>query len=177
MKFKKTKINGLYLIEVEPIIDDRGFFARTFCQNDFSKKGITFNIVQSNLSLNKIKGTLRGMHFQKSPKAENKIVQCLKGNIYDVVIDLRPDSPTFNQWVAEELNDQNQKMFLIPKGCAHGFQTLTNNCLIQYLMSEFYSPKNASGVRWNDPIFNIYWPLKPTIMSEKDKNWPLLKLK
>lgn len=170
MKFKETKLKGLYIIEPEIHFDDRGYFARIFCKQELSKTGIDFNIVQANRSLNKKQGTIRGMHFQKPPKAENKIIQCIKGKIYDVAIDLRQDSPTYGEWVAEELSEENKKMFLIPKGFAHGFQTLTDNCEILYFMSEFYSPQYESGVRWNDPFFNI----KDPVVSEKDKNWPLI---
>ena len=174
MKFKETKLKGLYIIEPEIHFDDRGYFARIFCKQELSKTGIDFNIVQANRSLNKKQGTIRGMHFQKPPKAENKIIQCIKGKIYDVAIDLRQDSPTYGEWVAEELSEENKKMFLIPKGFAHGFQTLTDSCEILYFMSEFYSPQYESGVRWNDPFFNIKWPIKDPILSEKDKNWLLI---
>lgn len=175
MKFKKTKIEGLCIIEPELKIDERGYFARIFCKEEFAKIGIDFNIVQINRSLTKKKGTIRGMHFQKEPKAEDKIVVCVKGAIYDVAVDLRKNSKTFGQWVAEELTEENKKMFLIPKGFAHGFQTLTDNTEILYFMSEFYAPEYASGVRWNDPFFNIKWPIRNPILSEKDKNWPLIK--
>jgi len=174
MKFKETKLKGLYIIEPEIHFDDRGYFARIFCKQELSKTGIDFNIVQANRSLNKKQGTIRGMHFQKPPKVEDKIIQCIKGKIYDVAIDLRQDSPTYGEWVAEKLSEENKKMFLIPKGFAHGFQTLTDNCEILYFMSEFYSPQYESGVRWDDPFFNIKWPIKDPILSEKDKNWLLI---
>lgn len=175
MKINQTKIKGAYVIEPEPKIDERGFFARIFCKNELAKIGVDFSVAQTNRSLTKQKGTIRGMHFQIEPKAEDKIVQCLKGEVYDVAIDLRKDSPTYGQWVAEELNEKNKKMFLIPKGCAHGFQALTDNCEMLYFMSEFYSPEHSSGVRWDDPFFNIPWPIKNPFLSEKDKNWPLVK--
>lgn len=174
MKFKEAKLKGLYVIEPEIHLDERGYFARVFCKQELSKIGINFNIAQINRSLNKKQGTIRGMHFQKSPKAEDKIIQCIKGKIYDVAIDLRQDSPTYGEWFVEELSEENKKMFLIPKGFAHGFQTLTDSCEILYFMSEFYSPQYESGVRWNDPFFNIKWPIKNPILSEKDKNWPLI---
>ncbi len=174
MIFKKTKIEGLYIIEPELKVDERGYFTRIFCQEELVKTGLSFNVAQINQSLTKKKGTIRGMHFQKPPKAEDKIVQCLKGAIYDVVIDLRPDSSTYSQWVAEELSGQNKKMFFIPKGFAHGFQALVDNCEVQYFVSEFYSPEYARGIRWNDSRFNIQWPIKNPILSKKDKNWPLL---
>lgn len=174
MKFHKTKIEGLYLIEPEPKTDERGSLSRIFCEEEFGKNGLEFKIVQVNHSLTKNKGTIRGMHFQKEPKAEDKIVQCIRGTVYDVAIDLRKNSPTYGQWMAEELNENNKKMFFIPKGFIHGFQTLTDNCELLYFMSEFYSPEHASGVRWDDPFFKISWPIKNPILSEKDKNWPLI---
>ncbi|MFH1461883.1 MAG: dTDP-4-dehydrorhamnose 3,5-epimerase [bacterium] len=175
MKFKETKLKGLYIIEPEPKNDERGYLMRTFCEEELKKYGLQFTIVQVNQTLTKKKGTVRGMHFQISPKAEDKIVQCPKGAIYDVAVDLRTDSPTYGKWVAEELNEDNKKMFFIPKGFAHGFQALTNNCEVQYFMSEFYSPEHTSGVLWDDSIFNIKWPIKNLSLSEKDKNWPLVK--
>ena len=175
MIFHKTKIEGLYIIEPELKIDERGYFARIFCKKEFAKIGLKFEIVQINRSSNLKKGTLRGMHFQKPPKAEDKIVQCLKGAIYDVAIDLRKDSKTFGRWIAVELTEENRKMFFIPKGFAHGFQSLRDNSEILYFMSEFYSPEHESGVRWDDPFFNIAWPIKNPILSENDKNWPLVE--
>lgn len=175
MIFNKTKIKGLYVIEPELKFDERGDFARVFCKKELAKEGLTFNIVQINQSLTNKKGTIRGIHFQKEPKAEAKIIQCLRGSIYDVAIDLRKKSPTYGQWVAEELNENNKRMFFIPKGFAHGFQSLTDSCEVQYFMSEFYSPGHASGVRWNDPFFDIRWPIKNSILSDKDKNWPSCK--
>ena len=173
MIFKKTKIEWLYIIEPELKIDERGYFFRVFCKEELAKIGFNFEIVQINRSLNKKKGIIRGIHFQKSPKAEDKIIQCLKGAIYDVAVDLRPDSPTYGQWVAEELTEENKKMFLIPKGFGHGFQSLRDNSEVLYFLSEFYSPENESGVRWNDPFLNIKWPIKNPILLERDKNWPL----
>jgi len=175
MKFKETKIKGLYIIESDLKIDERGYFFRAFCRRELSKIGLNFKVAQINRSLSKKKGTIRGMHFQNQPKAEDKIVQCLKGAIYDVAVDLRKDSSTFGQWGAVELNEKNKKMFFIPKGFAHGFQTLSDNCEILYFVSEFYSPEYESGICWNDPFFNIKWLIKNPILSEKDKNWPLTK--
>lgn len=173
MVFRKTKIKDLYIIEPELKTDGRGYFARIFGKDELAREGLDFDIVQANRSLTFKRGTIRGMHFQKEPKAEDKIVQCLRGRVYDVAIDLRTDSSTYGQWVAEELSEDNHKMFYIPKGFAHGFQTLTDNCEMQYFMSEFYSSEHASGVRWDDRAFNITWPLAVTDLSEKDKNWPL----
>ncbi|MBI4114833.1 MAG: dTDP-4-dehydrorhamnose 3,5-epimerase [Candidatus Niyogibacteria bacterium] len=173
MIFNQLKIKGAYSIILEPYLDERGFFAKNFCKDEFARAGIPFEIVQANVSLTKKKGTIRGMHFQTAPKAEDKIVVCLRGKIYDIALDLRKDSSTYGQWHSEELSEENKKMMLIPKGCAHGFQALTDDCLVQYFMSEFYSPDYASGVRWNDPAFHIEWPMPPTLLSEKDKNWPV----
>lgn len=174
MIFKKTKIKGLYIIEPELKIDKRGYFSRIFCKKESAQQGIGFNIAQASQSLTKKKGTIRGMHFQKEPKAEDKFVQCLRGAMYDVVIDLRKNSSTFSKWYAEELTEENKKMFFIPKGCAHGFQALTDNCETLYFMSEYYSPEHASGVRWDDPKFGISWPIANPFLSEKDKKWPLV---
>jgi len=176
MKFKKTKIEGLYIIEPELKIDERGYFARIFCKKELKKIGFDFQIAQINKSFTEKRGTIRGLHFQKPSKAEDKIIYCLKGKIFDVAVDLRKKSITFGKWIGVELSEENKKMFLIPKGFAHGFQTLTDNCKILYFMSEFYYPKYENGVCWNDPFLNIKWPLKPTVISEKDKNWPLLKI-
>ena len=176
MKFTETKLEGAYLIGPDCLEDERGFFARTFCQEEFKKHGLSLNIVQCNVSFNKKKGTLRGMHYQVAPCEEAKVVSCIRGAIYDVILDLRQDSPTYYQWFAMELSAENYKMLYVPGGFAHGFQTLTDECFLQYFMFEFYSPEHASGVRWNDPFFNISWPIKnPTMVSKNDQNWPLVK--
>lgn len=175
MTFTKTKIKGLYIIEPKVKTDGRGNFIRIFCKEKLSKIGVSFNIIQVNLSTTFKKGTIRGMHFQKAPTSEDKIVRCLKGKIYDVVIDLRKGSPTYGKWSAEILTEDNKKMLLIPKGFAHGFQTLTDSCELLYFMSKSYSLEHASGVCWNDPYFKIVWPIKNPTLSEKDKNWPLVK--
>lgn len=176
MKFQETKIKGLYVIEPEFRTDDRGYFARFFCKEEFAKIGLQFEVVQANRSSNNKKGTLRGMHFQTPPKSEDKIIQCFKGAIWDVAVDLREGSPTYGQWAAQELSEDNKKMFFVPKGFAHGFQSLTDNSETMYFVSEFYSPKNDSGVRWDDPAFNIQWPIKNPFLSEKDRNWPLVEM-
>lgn len=172
MKFNKTKIEGVYIIELDPRIDSRGYFARVFAKEEIKKLGVDFSIVHINRSLTKEKRTIRGMHYQKKPMEESKIVQCLEGEIYDVTLDLRKGSKTFGKWVSEVLNSKNKKMFLIPKGCAHGFQTLKKNTIVEYFVTEYYSPKHEVGVRFNDPKFKIKWPLKNAILSEKDSNWP-----
>jgi len=175
MEFIKAKLDGVYVIEPKPKADARGYFARTFCKEELLAHGIEFDIKQANQSFTKKKGTIRGMHFQREPKAEAKIIQCLEGAVYDVAVDVRPDSATFGRWISEELSKENGKMLYIPKGFAHGFQTLSNNCRMQYFMSEVYSPQHSAGIRWNDSLFGIKWPLKPTIISKKDEKWPLMQ--
>lgn len=173
MRFIETKLKGAYIIELEFKEDERGFFERIFCKDEMAKVGIDFSLVQVSHSLTNKKGTMRGMHFQKPPKEEDRIVQCIAGKIYDVIVDLRKDSLTFGKWFAEELSEDNGKMVYVPKGFAHGFQTLQDNCRVQYFMSEFYSPRHASGACWDDPFFNIKWPIKNPLVSQKDRNWPL----
>jgi len=176
MKFIETKLKGAYIIEPERLEDERGFFARTFCQKEFEAHGRNSRLVQCNISYNKHKGTVRGMHYQVAPRAEIKLVRCTKGAIYDVIIDLRSDSITFCQWIAVELNVKNHRMLYIPEGFAHGFQTLEDDTEVFYQMSEFYSSKYARGVRWNDPAFGIEWPENTKIIiSGKDSNYPLFK--
>lgn len=175
MIFHKTKIKDVYIIEPELKKDERGSFGRFFCKKELAENGIKFDMAQTNRSLINKKGTIKGLHFQKFPKSEDKVIQCIFGAIYDVAVDLRKDSETYGQWVGTELTQDNKKMFLIPKGCAHGFQALADNCEVQYFMSEFYSPEYASGVRWDDPAFNIKWPIKNPLLSEKDKSWLLVK--
>jgi dTDP-4-dehydrorhamnose 3,5-epimerase len=170
MIFTETKIKGIYIIDPEPLTDERGFFTRSFCKEEFQKHGLETDIVQCNISYNKKRGTLRGMHYQVPPFEEAKIVSCTNGSIYDVVLDLRRDSATYCQWVAVELSADNYRMVFIPKGCAHGFQTLVDNTVVYYQMTEVFHPESASGVRWNDPVFGIQWVLDETIISEKDKN-------
>lgn len=168
MKFTETRLKGSYIIEPELIEDERGFFARSWCQNEFKEYGLNPNLVQCNISFNKKKGTLRGMHYQVAPHEEAKLVHCTKGAIYDVIIDLRSSSLTFKQWIALKLTAENYKMLYIPEVFAHGFQTLEDNTEIFYQMSESYHPECARGIRWNDPTFNIKWPVDEQIISEKD---------
>ena len=171
MIFTETKIKGVYLIEPELITDERGFFARSFCKEEFQKHGLETDIVQCNISYNKKKGTLRGMHYQVPPFEEAKIVSCTKGSIYDVVVDLRRDSPTFRNWHAVELSADSYRMLYIPKGCAHGFQTLEDNCIVYYQMGEYYHPEYSRGIRWDDPAIGIVWPIPAGIISVKDQNY------
>ncbi|MCL5062106.1 MAG: dTDP-4-dehydrorhamnose 3,5-epimerase [Nitrospirae bacterium] len=171
MKFIETKLKGAYVIELEPIEDERGFFARSFCKKEFEKHGLNSHIVQCNISYNRKKGTLRGMHYQIAPYEEAKLVSCMRGAIYDVIIDLRKDSATYCQWIAVELTAKNYRMLYIPKDFAHGFQTLKDNTVVFYQMFEFYHPECAGGVRWNDPTFGIDWPLSVKIISKKDSSY------
>ena len=168
MIFQETKIKGAFVIKLERVLDERGFFARTWCQRDFEAHGLNPHLRQCNISFNHKRGILRGMHYQAKPYEEAKLVRCTRGAIYDVIIDLRPDSSTFKQWLAVELTDQNHLMLYIPEGMAHGFQTLENNTEVFYQMSEFYQPDFARGIRWNDQSFGIEWPLNLCIMSNKD---------
>lgn len=172
MIFIETKLRGAFIIEPEPLEDERGFFARTFDQKEFEAHGLNPRVMQCNISFNKKKGTLRGMHYQIAPYQEAKLVCCTKGAIYDVALDLRLDSPTLKQWIAVELTAENRRMLYIPEGFAHGFQTLEDNTEVFYQMSEFYHPESAKGVRWNDPAFGIVWPIAPSIISEKDRAYP-----
>ncbi len=177
MIFTETKLKGAYIIELEPVEDERGFFVRSFCMNEFKEHGLNPNVVQCNISFNKKKGTLRGMHYQIAPHEEAKLIRCTKGGIYDVIIDMRPRSPTYTQWISVELTADNRKMLYIPEGFAHGFQTLLDNTEVFYQMSEFYYPESARGVRWNDPAFGIKWSFQNPIMSEKDESYPLIHQK
>ncbi len=175
MKFTETKLKGAFIIELEKREDSRGFFARTFCANEFEEHGLVNRIVQTNMSRTLKKGTLRGMHYQIPPHQETKLVRCTAGAIFDVIIDLRPDSPTFKQWIGVELSAENHKMLFVPRDFAHGFVTLTDNVEVTYEVSEFYTPNSESGIRHNDPTIKIKWPIKVTDTSEKDANWPDLK--
>lgn len=172
MKFSETSLVGVFLIELELMKDERGFFARTFCTQKFLQYGLNPRLEQCNISYNLQKGTLRGMHFQAAPHAEAKLVRCIRGSIYDVVIDLRPDSVTFEQWVGVELAEKSPKMLYIPEGCAHGFQTLEDNTEVFYQMSYPFVPEAAHGVRWDDPYFKIIWPSGERIISVKDQSYP-----
>lgn len=175
MIFRETNLSGAFVIELEKSRDDRGFFARSFCEKEFLNHGIPFQPVQANLSHNEKKFTLRGMHFQESPYEETKLVRCVRGSLYDVIIDLRDGSPTKDQWVGIELNQENRKSLYIPKGFAHGFLTLEPNTEVSYLMSDFYVPGKGRGIRWDDPFYDIQWPDKVRVISDKDKTWPLIQ--
>ena len=171
MNFTETKLSGAFIIEPERLEDGRGFFARSWCEKELAGHNLDTDLAQCNISFNKVKGTLRGMHYQIKPREEAKIVRCTKGSIYDVIIDLRPDSPTLKQWTAVELNEENRNMLYVPKGFAHGFQTLADNTEIFYQISALYSPEHARGIKWNDPAFNIEWPIDTLTISDKDKSY------
>lgn len=162
------------MIDPSPHMDERGHFMRAWCRQEFSRHGIDFVPVQANMSLSRIKGTIRGMHFQIAPDLEAKLVRCTRGSAFDVVLDLRSDSPTYGKWSALEISAENGRMLYVPAGCAHGCQSLEDSTEIYYLTSCFYSPNSARGVRFDDPAFNIQWPLAASQVSEQDRNWPLL---
>jgi len=175
MIFLETPLQGAYVIEVEKHEDERGFFARSWCAREFADKGLDPHLVQCNVSFNKRKGTLRGLHYQIPPHAEVKLVRCTKGSLFDVIVDLRKDSPTFLKWVGVELTASNHRMLYIPKLFAHGFQTLEDNTEIFYQMSEFYEPAASKGLRWNDPRLGISWPDIGGVMSQRDQTYPDLE--
>jgi dTDP-4-dehydrorhamnose 3,5-epimerase len=176
MKFKETKLKGAYVIDLEKLEDERGYFARAWCQQEFVQNRLDAVLVQCNVSYNPRRGTLRGMHYQDPPYAETKLVRCTRGAIYDVIVDLRPDSQTFLQWTAEELTPENGRMMYIPKGFAHGFQTLEDQSMVFYQVSEFYARDYCRGVRWDDPQVNIRWPSEVTAISTQDKGWEKITL-
>ena len=172
MIFTETELRGAYIIKPEKLEDERGFFARTWCARDFEEHGLNPRLAQCNISYNHKKGTLRGMHFQAEPYAEAKLVRCTRGAIYDVIIDLRPQSATYVKWTAVELTTDNYRMLYVPEGFAHGFQTLEDGSEVFYQMSEFYNPEFSRGIRWNDITLDIKWPIEDPILSDKDKSYP-----
>jgi dTDP-4-dehydrorhamnose 3,5-epimerase len=173
MRFTPLDIPGAYLIDVEPHRDDRGFFARTWCAREFAEHGLTARLAQCSVSFNEHAGTLRGLHYQAAPHEEAKLVRCTHGAIFDVLVDLRPASPSFKAWVGAELSAGNRRMMYVPEGVAHGFQTLERASEVLYLISEFYAPESARGVRWDDQAFNIAWPAaERRIVSDRDLAYP-----
>ncbi len=174
MKFTEQKIPGVYLIEMEPFLDERGSFARQFCRQELAAHGLDFDIKQCNISGNTRKGTLRGLHYQRDPFPEIKIVSCLQGAIFDVVVDFRPDSPTYLQHISTELSAKNNCMIYIPPMCAHGFQTLEENSVVYYQLGEFFHAQSYAGLRYNDPKLGIRWPLANPIINQRDANYELL---
>jgi dTDP-4-dehydrorhamnose 3,5-epimerase len=175
MIFTETVLKGAFIIEPQRLEDERGFFARAFCEKEFRAHGLRERFVQCNISFNKKKGILRGMHYQIAPHAEAKVVRCTRGGIYSVIIDLRPDSKTYCRWISTELTGDNYKMLYVPEGFAAGYQTLRPGTEVFYLMSEFYAPTHERAVRWNDPLFAIKWPLPNPILSVKDQSHPDFK--
>jgi dTDP-4-dehydrorhamnose 3,5-epimerase len=175
MNFQETLLEGNYLIHLEKYEDERGFFARYFCEKEFFKKGLNTIWLQINNSMSKNIGTLRGLHLQKAPHAEVKLIRCLKGKVWDIVVDLRKESKTFGKWFGATLSDENRTMMYVPKGFAHGFVTLEPNSEILYLVSNFYAPQSEETLLWNDPDVAISWPLQPSIISDKDNNAKPLK--
>ncbi|MEC7839744.1 MAG: dTDP-4-dehydrorhamnose 3,5-epimerase [Chlamydiota bacterium] len=172
MKFKKTPLDGAFTIEMEPLGDERGFFGRIFCSKEFTERGIEPKIVQANNSRSAHKYTLRGLHYQLPPMQESKLVRCIKGSVYDVILDIRPQSKTFGQSFGAELTETNRKMMFVPKGFAHGFLTLTKDSEVIYFVSEYYSKEHERGIRWNDPSFSICWPEHPIVISQRDQQHP-----
>lgn len=172
MIFTETKLKGAFIVDIQPHEDERGFFARSWCEDEFKRHGLNPNLAQCNISFNKKRGTLRGMHYQVEPYPEVKLVRCTMGSIYDVIIDLRKDSSTFKQWFAVDLTAQNRRALYIPEGFAHGFQTLEDNTEVFYQMSEFYHPECARGVRWDDPEFGVEWKFPLVGMSLRDCQYP-----
>jgi dTDP-4-dehydrorhamnose 3,5-epimerase len=172
MIFTETKLKGAFEIEIKKLVDERGFFGRSWCANEMAEHGLKADLKQANTSFSIKKGTLRGMHYQMHPYQETKLIRCTRGSILDVIIDLRPASPTFKQWIGVELTQDNYKMLYVPEDFAHGFITLEDNCEVTYLVTQFYTPGAEKGIRWNDPLFNIEWPFEPIVISEKDKTHP-----
>ena len=176
MIFTETTLKGAFVIDPEPTSDERGMFARVWCEKEFELHGLSLRWVQSSISVNRRKGTLRGMHYQAAPNQEVKLVRCTAGAIYDVIVDLRPISPTYGQHVSLILTADNHRSLYIPKQFAHGFLTLQDNSEVSYHMSEFYAPTSARGIRWDDPLLRIEWPEPVVIVSEKDQLWPQFNL-
>jgi len=173
MIFKQAKLKDAYIIQLEKHDDERGFFAQAWCRKEFESHGLNPHVVQANIALSRKSGTLRGLHYQLPPYEEAKLVRCIRGAIYDVMIDLRKDSSTFKQWVGQELTSEDYQMLYIPEGFAHGYFTLVDNTEVFYQVSKFYAPNYESGVRWDDPAFDIKWPAaNDLIVTDKDKNWP-----
>ena len=172
MKFIATPLESAFILEVEPHEDERGFFARTFCREEFAARGLNPKIAQCSISFNERRGTLRGMHYQAAPFPEAKLVRCTAGAIYDVIVDLRPESLTYKQWFAAELTSANRRTLYVPENFAHGFQTLRDETEVLYQISEFYHPEVARGIRWNDAAFGFRWPLDERVMSERDQTFP-----
>ena len=175
MIFTETKLAGAYIIDIEPREDERGFFSRVWCADEFAAHNLNTHMLQCNIAYNHKKGILRGMHFQAQPHAEVKLVRCTKGAVFDAIIDLREESPTYREWVGFELTEENHRMLYVPEGFAHGYLTLQDRSELHYQVSQFYTPNAEGGVRWDDPAFGIEWPeVGELLISDKDQNWPLV---
>ena len=172
MRFTPTTLNGAYIVDIEPLSDERGFFARSWCKDEFNRRGLNSELMQCNISVNKAKGTIRGLHYQENPFGEAKLIRCSGGAIYDVIVDLRATSPSYGQWFSAELTAANYRMLYVPEGFAHGFQSLEDSTEVFYQMSQAYQEEYARGVRWNDPAFNVSWPLPNPILSSRDESYP-----
>lgn len=172
MKFTPTPIQGAFLVDIEPRADERGMFTRVFCLKEFKEQGIDFSIVQMNVSRCAKKGIIRGLHMQSEPHGEPKFFRCTRGEIYQAIVDLRPDSPSYQQWFGAKLDAEGCRMFYVPAGCVNGYQALQDGAEVTYVVGEYYHPESERGVRWNDPAFNIEWPIKEAILSPKDEAWP-----
>ena len=175
MRFSETSLDGVKVIDPSPHEDDRGRFMRAWCAREFAEQGLYFTPVQANMGFSVLKGTIRGMHFQKAPALEAKLVRCTRGVIFDIALDLRPHSPTYRKWFGIELSAENGRMLYVPENCAHGYQTLEACTEMHYMTSAFYAPSVVRGVRFDDPAFNIQWPLDAMVVSEQDRNWPLVQ--
>jgi dTDP-4-dehydrorhamnose 3,5-epimerase len=174
MIFTESKFPGVFLIDLEPLADERGFFARTYCSEDFAARGLDPVLSQCSVSFNARRGTLRGLHLQTAPHEEHKLVRCTAGSIFDVVVDVRPGSSTYRRWISVELSAQNRRAVFIPAGFAHGFVTLSDDAEVSYMISVPHAPDHARGFRWNDPAFGIEWPVVPSVISQRDAAYPLL---
>lgn len=172
MRYSETPLSGVYVLDLEPVEDHRGFFARTYCEDEFRDRGLETHFAQASIAFSSRRGTLRGMHYQRDPHAEVKLLRCTRGAVYDVVIDLRPDSRTLRRWFAAELSAANRRMLYAPHGFAHGYLTLEDETEISYQMSAPYHADAAAGVRWNDPAFGVQWPFDPIVMAERDRSYP-----
>ena len=176
MRFQETEIPGAWLIDPEPLVDERGFFARSWCKKEFEERGLDGNLAQCNISYNRTIGTLRGLHFQATPNSEAKLVRCTAGSVWDVIVDVRAESPTLHRWKSVELTAANRRMLYVPAGVAHGFQSLEDGSEVFYQMSEYYDAEAARGLAWDDPVLGIEWPIANPILSERDRAFPFLSI-
>jgi dTDP-4-dehydrorhamnose 3,5-epimerase len=174
MLFRTCEIAGAWVVEPQPLRDERGYFVRAWCRREFEDHGIEFAPLQANMGFSRRKGTIRGLHYQVAPAIEAKLVRCTRGSLFDVVVDIRPESPTYRAWHGTTLSAENGCMLFVPEGCAHGYQTLVDDTEMHYMTSAFYAPNEARGARYDDPAFAIHWPLPPGYVSAQDRSWPLI---